>query len=62
MTIESSIDLDQPLWGVKEIAPIIRRSPRQAYELLEKGLIPAKKCGKTWVTTRRRLRALGEDQ
>jgi len=62
MTTDSSSNLDTPVWGVKEIAPIIRRSPRQAYELLERGLIPAKKVGKTWVTTRRRLLALGDNQ
>jgi hypothetical protein len=59
MTTES-IDLDAPVWGVKEIAPIIRRSPRQTYEFLEKGLIPAKKIGKTWVSTRRQLLATAE--
>ena len=58
MTIKSTLDLDSPVWGVKEIAPIIRRSPRQAYDLLEKGLIPARKVGKTWVTSRRQLLAL----
>jgi len=48
MTTESAIDPDAPVWGVKEIAPIIRRSARQTYEFLEKGLIPGKKIGKTW--------------
>ena len=59
MSIRSSTnDLDSPLWGAKEIAPVIHRSPRQVYQLLEGGLIPAKKVGKTWVTTRRQLLAL----
>jgi hypothetical protein len=60
MATESFIDLDSPLWGVKEIAPIIRRSPRQTYELIERGLIPAKKIGKSWVSTRRQLLAAAE--
>ena len=59
MTVELSIDLDSPVWGVKEIAPILRRSPRQTYELILKGLIPAKKVGRLWVSTRRQLLALG---
>lgn len=60
MTIEPSDNLDSPLWGVKEIAPILRRSPRQTYELILKGLIPAKKVGRLWVSTRRQLLALGQ--
>jgi len=53
--------LDSPVWGVREIAPLIRRSPRQTYELLEKGLVPARKAGKIWVTSRRQLIALVND-
>jgi len=49
--------LDLPVWGVREIAPLIRRSPRQTYELLEKGLVPARKAGKVWMTSRRQLLA-----
>ena len=32
---------------------------QQVFYKLEKGLIPASKVGRQWITTRKRLRALG---
>jgi hypothetical protein len=60
--IDDSVDLDRPLWGAKAIGAEIGRSERQAYHLLENGLIPGEKVGKIWVSTPRRLRGriLGE--
>jgi hypothetical protein len=55
-------DLDRLLWGAKAIGEEINRKERQAFHLLETGAIPAKKVGKTWVSTPRQLRGhiLGE--
>jgi hypothetical protein len=50
-------DLDAPVWGAKCIAQEIGRNPRVTFYLLEQGLIPAKKIGVQWVSTRRQLRA-----
>jgi hypothetical protein len=49
-------ELDVPLWGAVAIGLAINRSPRQTVYMLERGLIPASKVGKSWVTTPRRLR------
>ena len=59
--IESPDDL---LWGVREIGKAIRRSERQAYHLLEKGLLPGRKVGAIWVASRRKLFAalMGDDE
>lgn len=48
---------DTPLWGAAEIAKVINLSRDKTYYLLEKELIPAKKVGAIWVSTRRQLRA-----
>jgi len=54
---------DDLLWGAAAIAKFIGVKVRRAFYLLEKGLIPARKLGKseekkgsTWVTTKTRLR------
>ena len=47
---------DDLLWGVAEIAEEIRRTPRQASHLLERGLLPATKIGRRWCSTRTALR------
>jgi hypothetical protein len=49
------------IWGAKAIAPVVGRTERQTFYLLEKGLIPAKKIGNTWVASRRQLQALASD-
>ena len=51
-----SDDLDQPLWGWQAIAKEINRTRRQTFYMLENGLLPAKKIGGKWMTTRRALR------
>jgi hypothetical protein len=56
---QSSIDLnDVPIWGAREIGAVLNRSERKTYYMLEAGLLPAKKIGKTWVSSRRQLLAL----
>lgn len=48
-------DLDTPLWGVEAIAPVVNRSERATYHLLNKKQLPAKKVGGKWVSTKRQL-------
>jgi hypothetical protein len=57
-TVQSSVDLDTPIWGARDIGAVLNRPPRKTYYLLEAGLLPAEKVGKSWVSTRRRLLAL----
>jgi hypothetical protein len=45
------------LWGAKEIARYIGRSPRAAFHMLENGQIPGRKTGKLWMATKRELAA-----
>jgi hypothetical protein len=54
---ETDLDLDAPLWGAEEIAPVIKRKLHQTYHLLERGHLPATKVGGTWTSTLRRLRS-----
>ncbi|MER9169852.1 DNA-binding protein [Mesorhizobium australicum] len=51
---EAKIDL---VWGAAEIGKEINRKPRQAFHMLETGLLPAKKVGNQWVAERGKLRA-----
>jgi hypothetical protein len=52
-------DDDMPIWGAEAIGVVLNRRPRQAYHLLEAGMVPgAKKIGGTWMSTKRKLRAL----
>ena len=46
-----------PIWGIKAIAAVVGRTPRQAYHLLKRGLLDADQVGRQWVSTRRRLLA-----
>jgi hypothetical protein len=62
-------DLDRNVWGAIDIAVAAnlvdeRGKPRvrTAYHLLSKGLLPATKVGKTWVSTPRRLRSIANGQ
>ena len=50
-------DPDEPIWGASCIAPIIKRTERATFHLLESGQLDAVKVGGRWVTTRRRLLA-----
>jgi len=43
------------LWGVAEIGKAIRRTDRQVYHLLARGLLPGRKIGASWVASRRKL-------
>jgi hypothetical protein len=45
------------LWGARAIAGEIGRSPGKVYYMLEKGLLPAKKMGGTWTSSRTALKA-----
>jgi len=45
------------VWGAANIGRVINRPPRQTFYLLEKGLLPARKIGDAWVSTRTELRA-----
>jgi hypothetical protein len=49
--------LDEPIWGARAIGEVIGRSEKSTYWLLDKGVLPATRVGKAWVSTRRRLRA-----
>lgn len=48
-------DLDIPVWGAPKIAKIVNVSTEQAYYMLERGYLPARKIGKQWVSTKREL-------
>ena len=50
------VDLtDDLIWGAEAIGKVIKRRPRQVVYMLEKGLLPAKKVGRLWVSTRSSL-------
>jgi hypothetical protein len=49
---------DEVIWGAVEIAAIINRTPRQTYNLLESGQLPAKRIGGRWAATKGNLRRL----
>ena len=44
------------IWGAEAIGREINRSARQTFYLLEQGLIPGRKIGNQWTSTRRQLR------
>jgi hypothetical protein len=49
-------DLDEFLWGAAAIAREAGLNPRQAFDKLQRGLLPGKKNGDMWVSTRRAIR------
>jgi hypothetical protein len=55
---------DDLLWGVREIGQAIRRTDRQTYHLLARGLLPGRKIGASWVASRQKLLAalMGDDE
>lgn len=55
MDTSTNLSPDKPVWGIRAIADIINRSPRQAHYLLSEGLVDAEKVGSAWVSTPRRL-------
>jgi len=53
-------DLDAPIWGAAAMAPIVRRSVRQVYHLIETGHLDVTHVGARIVSTPRRLlRSIG---
>lgn len=58
-TAYNAVDGDLDLvWGAEAIAKELKRNKRVTYYLLESGAIPAKKAGKQWVISRRKLREI----
>jgi hypothetical protein len=53
-------DLDALIWGAANIARVANTDVRRAFHLLERGVIPASKVGKFWVTTKRKIRAMAD--
>ena len=43
------------LWGAAEIARVVDQPVRKVFYMLESGLLPAKKVGKRWQSTRSAL-------
>ena len=56
MTAENTNTTPELIWGAKEIAREIGRSPRQTFNMLEQGLIPATRVGRRWCSERTVLR------
>jgi len=50
---ENPLDL---LWGVKTIGAEVGLPDRKVFYMLEAGLLPARKVGRAWVTTKTALR------
>jgi hypothetical protein len=56
MIVNSAADAESDIvWGAVEIGKVINRSPRAAFHLLENGRLPARKTGRLWSASRRRL-------
>lgn len=55
MTEDYNPELDRLVWGAKNIAPIINRSERQTFYLLENHHLDAEKKGGVWCSSPRRL-------
>jgi hypothetical protein len=47
---------DEVLWGARKIGERVGLSERQASDKLQRGLLPAKKIGDSWVSTAQALR------
>jgi hypothetical protein len=69
MSITKEDNLDTPIWHAGPIAVAAglvdkrgRPRVRAAYHLLEKGLLPASKVGRSFVTTLRRLRSVANGE
>jgi hypothetical protein len=43
------------VWGAGPIGKVINANERQAFHLLERGLLPARKIGGRWAASRRKL-------
>jgi hypothetical protein len=47
---------DTPLWGASEIGREVGLDRASVYHLLSRNLLPAKRVGRRWVSTRSQLR------
>jgi hypothetical protein len=58
-TIDASDGSDPSdiVWGGENIAKVIDRSTRATFHMLEQGHLPARKVGRLWSASRRRLLA-----
>ncbi len=58
-TIDASDGSDPSdiIWGGENIAKVIHRSIRATFHMLEQGHLPARKVGRLWSASRRRLLA-----
>jgi hypothetical protein len=54
---DTTDDLDAPIWEAKNMAPVIKRTVRQTFHLLQTKQIDATRTGGKYVSTRRRLLA-----
>jgi hypothetical protein len=55
--IADEIDLDTPLWGAEEMAPVINRTKRETYHLIKNKQLDVTRKGALYVSTKRRLLA-----
>ena len=46
---------DDVIWGAAAIGDAVGKNERQAYYLLEKGHLPARKVGAQWAASRKKL-------
>jgi hypothetical protein len=53
--VSDNVENSDLVWGASEIGKVIGRSPRATFHLLEKQLLPARKVGRAWVGSRKRL-------
>jgi hypothetical protein len=56
-THPGNADSSDIVWGGADIAREINRNLRQTYHLLENHLLPARKMGRSWVSSKKALRA-----
>jgi hypothetical protein len=54
---QRATDLDDPIWGVRNFAPIIKRSERQTFHLIKTKQLDVTRKGALYVSTPRRLLA-----
>lgn len=57
-TSSKSISDHDVLWGAARIGEVLGLKPRQAWYMLERGLLPAAKIGNKWSASRRALLSL----
>lgn len=57
MQIEDNAVADDKLKGVRRIARFIGETERVTYYLLEQAVIPAGKLGRSWIASKKALRA-----